>query len=1108
MEGALVLLFSLIGLAVFFSPIVSLIGFFRTRQLRETVEGLQATVAGLDARVEGLTRAQARLREQLATAPPAVADPATAPMPRPAAPAPVVPVATPHVAPAAGPVVIPPGAPVPIDILPPGRPLAPPPAVQPLPAVQPPAAVQPPPGMPPGPPPPPPVSAPLAAPPPLPAAAARPPRITAPASPAPPDAGAGVVPPPRPPFTPPPAPPAEPPAAAFDWESMLGIRGAAWLAGITLVIAALLFAKWSIDQGFFTPVIRVALLAIAGTGALVWAELGLRKGYEPTADAISGAGIVTLYVTWFAAHTLYGLIDLMPAFVGMCAVTTIAAVISVRHGALFTAILGLIGGLATPLLLASGTDNPRGLFAYLAVLNIGFLFVARRQAWTSITAIALAGTTAIQFAWTALSLTEEKLPIALLAYAVLGGVYLWHALATQEGDDVSTSHALGFVGAAIPYVAAIVFAADPRFVDAVAGSSAPQWWLVLGNIVVLDAVAIGVGLWRLRPLVATSAVTTALAVAIWAIHVHKVGDIVAPAMVVLALTAIYNLLGRLSPDTAPDGSRPMLSLLGASGIAVAGGLYLFTLITFALATPPPLLVIGIIGLLFLVFVERSTVDVAPLLLPAGAVLLGVLARVWFERAAVEGVYVGLLSAGHVIAVAFAIVATIRSRVIEGADTEWWMRADLATLAATGVAYAGLHGAIDQAIFAAPGPVFGFALLDLALVLLVAIRLGWTALIPLSAAAGWLVAAAWHVQRFTPETASIAVAAEIAIYATFVVLPFLLTSVRPAVWRYAVGSWLTSALIGPAFFVIFRSAWIQAWGTETIGLLAVGLAAVSVASLAGIGRIFSAATPDPAEAARRLNYLALFSTVALGFVAAAIAMQLEKQWITIGWALEGAAVFWVFGLVPHPGLKYLGMLFFAAVGVRLLANDQVLQYEPRGAPIVNWLLYTYGVPVLCTFAGAWFLRRAEERRPEAGEYDWMAGDRTAIGPGVAGLGLILLFWLINLEIADYYSTGRYVQLDVLLGIDDVGAQLRLQRNLTRSIAWGLYALGLLSLGLWRGIRGLRLASLLFLLLTVGKVFVYDLSVLEGIYRILSFVGLGVALIIFSLLYQRFFRKADG
>ena len=164
-----------------------------------------------------------------------------------------------------------------------------------------------------------------------------------------------------------------------------------------------------------------------------------------------------------------------------------------------------------------------------------------------------------------------------------------------------------------------------------------------------------------------------------------------------------------------------------------------------------------------------------------------------------------------------------------------------------------------------------------------------------------------------------------------------------------------------------------------------LAAGSVISLAGVSRVFSAdeAAGDPEAAARRLNYLALFAAIALGFVAAAIALQLEKQWLTIGWALEAAAVFWLFGLVPHPGLKYLGLILFGVVGARLIVNPEVLRYEPRGAPIVNWLLYTYGVPVLATFAGAWLLRRAEAQRGDDPEYDWTAGDRTLIAPVVAG-----------------------------------------------------------------------------------------------------------------------------
>ena len=40
---------------------------------------------------------------------------------------------------------------------------------------------------------------------------------------------------------------------------------------------------------------------------------------------------------------------------------------------------------------------------------------------------------------------------------------------------------------------------------------------------------------------------------------------------------------------------------------------------------------------------------------------------------------------------------------------------------------------------------------------------------------------------------------------------------------------------------------------------------------------------------------------LAFVTVAIPLQLDKQWITIGWALEGAALAWLFRRIPHRGL---------------------------------------------------------------------------------------------------------------------------------------------------------------------------------------------------------------
>ena len=67
-------------------------------------------------------------------------------------------------------------------------------------------------------------------------------------------------------------------------------------------------------------------------------------------------------------------------------------------------------------------------------------------------------------------------------------------------------------------------------------------------------------------------------------------------------------------------------------------------------------------------------------------------------------------------------------------------------------------------------------------------------------------------------------------------------------------------------------------------------------------------------------------------------------------------------------------------------------------------------------------------------------------------------------------------------------------------------------LWIGLRGnariVRLGGLALLCLATAKVFLYDLSNMTGIYRIVSFLGLGVSLILVSLFYQRFvFRKVE-
>ncbi len=75
----------------------------------------------------------------------------------------------------------------------------------------------------------------------------------------------------------------------------------------------------------------------------------------------------------------------------------------------------------------------------------------------------------------------------------------------------------------------------------------------------------------------------------------------------------------------------------------------------------------------------------------------------------------------------------------------------------------------------------------------------------------------------------------------------------------------------------------------------------------------------------------------------------------------------------------------------------------------------------------------------------------------------------LTIADAFGAGTYIELDF--------SRLAQARNLTTSVAWALYAVVLLLLGVARGIVPLRWVALVVLFVAVNKVFLWDLSSLS-------------------------------
>jgi uncharacterized membrane protein len=195
--------------------------------------------------------------------------------------------------------------------------------------------------------------------------------------------------------------------------------------------------------------------------------------------------------------------------------------------------------------------------------------------------------------------------------------------------------------------------------------------------------------------------------------------------------------------------------------------------------------------------------------------------------------------------------------------------------------------------------------------------------------------------------------------------------------------------------------------------------------------------------------------------------------------------WLFHRVPHPGLRLVGVGLLLAAFARLAANPYVLAYHPRAAtPIFNWYFYAYGLVTICLFMGAALLAPPRNK---------IASLNTQ--PILFTLGTVLAFLLLNIEIADFFSAP--------------GSSLTFQfsgnfaRDMTYSIAWALFALILLIIGIWKKIPGARYSALGLLSVTILKLFFHDLAQLNQLYRIGALIGVAVIAMLASLAYQRFF-----
>jgi uncharacterized membrane protein len=159
------------------------------------------------------------------------------------------------------------------------------------------------------------------------------------------------------------------------------------------------------------------------------------------------------------------------------------------------------------------------------------------------------------------------------------------------------------------------------------------------------------------------------------------------------------------------------------------------------------------------------------------------------------------------------------------------------------------------------------------------------------------------------------------------------------------------------------------------------------------------------------------------------------------------------------------------------------------PIVNWRFGSFVVVTAVLTGAAAILRRNKEllSPAEREPASW-------IGPMAA----LALLWGMTLET---YESFRYFEQALGPGWDRA-AQMAI------SLVWTLFGVVLLIGGVIRRYRPVRLLALVLIGITALKVFLLDLSFIDTPYRVLSFGGLGLALIGISWLYSRYGIGRDG
>jgi uncharacterized membrane protein len=223
------------------------------------------------------------------------------------------------------------------------------------------------------------------------------------------------------------------------------------------------------------------------------------------------------------------------------------------------------------------------------------------------------------------------------------------------------------------------------------------------------------------------------------------------------------------------------------------------------------------------------------------------------------------------------------------------------------------------------------------------------------------------------------------------------------------------------------------------------------------------------------------------------LQNTKQFVLSAvWTIYGAGALLI-GIKRGTRPLRIGALFLLALATGKALMIDLSYYDAHWHTVIlNQTFATFALIVYVLASSARFYAHSESVDES---------ERSAIVPVLVASANVLALIALSAEALGYYA------VKMSEGGLTTGARidLRLAQQLSISVVWTIYGGAMLTVGIARRSKLLRIMALLLLSLTIFKVFLFDLSSLEKLYRIISFIVLGAILLAVSFLYQRYRRQ---